>query len=103
MNRLLLQATVVERAAPRYTPAGIPALDVKLAHQSQVEHAGQPRQVALEIHATAIGEVARALERLAVGEDALFSGFLGRQRSGRGVMFHISSFEPVPVPHTSAP
>ncbi|MFM2054863.1 MAG: primosomal replication protein, partial [Pseudomonadota bacterium] len=55
------------------------------------------------IHATAIGEVARALERLAVGEDALFSGFLGRQRSGRGVMFHISSFEPVPVPHTSAP
>lgn len=102
MNRLQLQATLVERAAPRYTPAGLPALDVKLAHSSQVEHAGQPRQVALEIHATAIGEMASQLGRLAIGDSALFSGFLGRQRSGRGVMFHISSFESVPVPHTSA-
>ena len=55
MNQLVLQATVVERAALRHTPAGLPALDVRLAHASQVEHAGMPRQVALEIHATAIG------------------------------------------------
>ena len=101
MNQLVLQATVVERAALRHPPAGLPALDVRLAHASQVEHAGMPRQVALEIHATAIGETAGRLQQLQVGQEALFQGFLGKQRSGRGVMFHISSFQS--VPHTSAP
>jgi len=101
MNQLVLQASVVERAVLRHTPAGLPALDVRLAHASQVEHAGSPRQVALEIHATAIGEAAGRLQQLQIGQEALFRGFIGKQRSGRGVMFHISSFES--VPHTSAP
>ncbi|HEX6362976.1 MAG TPA: primosomal replication protein N, partial [Albitalea sp.] len=30
MNRLVLQAQLVERAAVRYTPAGLPALDLVL-------------------------------------------------------------------------
>jgi primosomal replication protein N len=32
MNRLVLQAQVLERKAMRYTPAGLPALDLRLAH-----------------------------------------------------------------------
>jgi primosomal replication protein N len=36
MNRLVLQAQLVERGALRYTPAGIPALDLNLKHESQV-------------------------------------------------------------------
>ena len=96
MNQLVLQASVVERAVLRHTPAGLPALDVRLAHASQVEHAGSPRQVALEIHATAIGEAAGRLQQLQIGQEALFRGFIGKQRSGRGVMFHISQLDTSP-------
>ena len=44
MNRLVLQAQLVERSAPRYTPAGLPALDLSLRHESTVSEDGQPRR-----------------------------------------------------------
>ncbi|MEY8688620.1 MAG: primosomal replication protein N [Leptothrix sp. (in: b-proteobacteria)] len=92
MNQVLLTAQLIERAAMRYTPAGLPALDVRLAHASQVDHAGQPRQISMEIHATAIGDIALELNRMEVGASAEFTGFLGKQRSGKGVMLHLSAF-----------
>lgn len=97
MNRVLLQAQVVERAALRYTPAGLPAVDVRLAHASQVEHAGQMRQISCEIHATAVGEVAGQLNQMAVGQTVDVVGFLGKQRNGRGVMLHITELSPHPA------
>lgn len=90
MNRVVLEARVVERAAMRWTPAGLPAIDVRLAHASQIEHAGQMRRVSCEIHATAVGELAREVGELAVGAAAIFTGFLGKQRNGRGAMLHIT-------------
>lgn len=89
MNQVLLTAQIVERAAMRYTPAGLPVVDVRLAHVSQVMQDGAPRQISFEMHAVAVGELARSLERRAVGSTAEFSGFLGKQRNGRGVMLHI--------------
>lgn len=94
MNEVQLSGQVVERGPLRYTPAGLPALDVRLAHTSRVEHEGEWRQVSLEIHATAMGDTARRLETMPVGDTALFSGFLGKQRNGRGVMLHIQRLEP---------
>jgi primosomal replication protein N len=97
MNRLALTAQIVERGAVRYTPAGLPALDVRLAHDSQVLQDSAPRRVFLEIHALAIGEeMVRRLESLAVGTTADFSGFLARQRNGRGVMLHINGIDATP-------
>ena len=55
MNRLVLAAQLVERGALRYTPAGLPALDLSLKHESEVSEDGQPRKVSLEIKAVAIG------------------------------------------------
>lgn len=98
MNRVLLQAQVVERAALRYTPAGLPAVDVRLAHASQVEHAGQLRQVSCEIHATAVADVALQLDRVAVGQSLDVTGFLGKQRNGRGVMLHITALTLLSAP-----
>jgi primosomal replication protein N len=94
VNRLVLNAQVVERKVLRYTPAGLPALDLRLAHASQVEQAGSARQVSFEMPAVAIGEVARSLEFVTVGATAEFTGFLAKQRSGRGVVFHIQSLSP---------
>ena len=75
----------------RYTPAGIPALDCRLAHASTVNEDGQPRQVTLEIKALAIGAITRPLGALALGSAGVFSGFLASARNGRGLWFHITS------------
>ena len=94
MNRVVLQAQVVERGPMRYTPAGLPALDLGLKHESPVSEAGQPRKVSLEMRAVGIGTVAERLGKLAVGDTAGFAGFLGPTRNGKGVLLHITEFEP---------
>jgi primosomal replication protein N len=94
MNRLVLSAQLVERGALRYTPAGLPALDLSLKHESEVSENGQPRKVSLEIKALAIGEVTAAMSSLALGSTGLFGGFLAALRNGRGMRFHITSVEP---------
>lgn len=98
MNRLLLSASLLERGAPRYTPAGLPALDLVLKHQSEVEQAGQPRKVSLEIKALAIGEITASLARMPLGSEARFGGFLAAARNGRGWLFHVTEVEPAPDP-----
>ncbi len=94
MNRLVLTAGLLERGARRYTPAGLPALDLVLAHQSQVEQDGQPRQVSMEIKALAIGAICGRIEALALGRAAIFAGFLATGRNGRGLLFHVTEVEP---------
>jgi primosomal replication protein N len=81
----------VERAAVRYTPAGLPALDLSLKHESQASENGQPRKVSLELRAVAIGEITRQAGQLAVGSQAQFAGFLAAARNGRGIVFHITA------------
>ena len=102
MNRLLLSARLVERQALRYTPAGLPALDLLLQHESEVVHEGQRRKVSVEMKARAIGEVVKAAAALAIGEHADFAGFVGAMRNGRGVVFHILELQAQPGPGGSA-
>jgi primosomal replication protein N len=90
MNRLVLSAQLVERGAVRYTPAGLPALDLMLKHESEVTQDGQPRKVSMEIRARAIGEITRRLLQLEIGSSLGFAGFLGSQRNGRGIVFHVT-------------
>jgi primosomal replication protein N len=104
MNRLVLAAQVVERSAMRYTPAGLPALDLKLKHESEVSEDGQPRKVSLEIRAVAIGAITKAANVLALGTPCTFAGFLGATRNGKGLVFHVNEVvldeaksEPEPV------
>jgi primosomal replication protein N len=94
MNRLVLAATLVERAAVRTTPAGLPALDLLLKHESEVSEDGLPRKVSLEIKAVAIGAVSRPAGAMALGSAATFAGFLGATRNGRGLVFHITAIAP---------
>ena len=89
-NRLILQARLLERGAVRYTPAGLPALDLGLRHESALTEAGQLRKVSVEIRAVAIGEVAHRVAMLEIGSDSGFAGFITAQRNGRGVVFHVT-------------
>jgi primosomal replication protein N len=99
VNRLVLSARVVERGALRYTPAGIPALDLALKHESEVSEDGSPRKVSLEIRALAIGEVTQAVAALALGASGSFGGFVAAARNGRGLRFHITEVGPDQAPH----
>ena len=90
----MLSATLVERGALRYTPAGLPALDLSLKHESQVTQDGQGRKVSVEIKARAIGaEITQRIGRLEMGSEHGFAGFLGSQRNGRGVVFHVTELD----------
>ena len=93
MNRLVLTAEVVERKALRYTPAGLPALDLSLKHESSVTQDGQTRQVSMEIKARGIGAITERLAKVEMGSSHGFAGFLGSQRNGRGIVFHVTELD----------
>jgi primosomal replication protein N len=77
----------------RYTPAGLPALDLSLKHESELTQDGQPRKVSVEIKARAIGEITQRVAALEIGSTHGFAGFLGSQRNGRGVVFHLTELD----------
>jgi primosomal replication protein N len=90
MNRLVLTAQLVERGAVRYTPAGLPAVDLSLKHESEVTQDGRPRKVSMEIRARGVGAITQRLLELDLGSTHGFAGFLGSQRNGRGIVFHVT-------------
>ena len=95
MNRVVLSAVLVERQALRYTPAGLPALNLGLKHESTLSEDGQPRKVSMELRAVAIGGITQPLGSMALGAGGLFGGFLASARNGRGLLLHITSVEPL--------
>jgi len=90
LNRLVLKASLAQRSALRYTPAGLPALDLQLQHESVVSHEGQARKVSLEMRALVIGSLVSEVSQLSLGTESTFSGFLAPARNGRGILFHIT-------------
>jgi primosomal replication protein N len=93
VNRTELKACIAEQAALRYTPAGLPALDLILEHASEVEEAGQMRKVQLKLRALAFGSLAERLVKQAVGSVWTFKGFLATPRQGKSVVLHIQEFQ----------
>jgi len=83
----------VERGALRFTPAGLPALDMSLRHESQVDQLGTARKVSIELRARAIGPLTEPLLKAELGVDHGFEGFLGTARNGRGIVFHVQHFD----------
>jgi primosomal replication protein N len=95
VNQLVLSARVAEAGALRYTPAGLPALDFRLEHESEVTEAGQPRRVAVAIRAVAFGGVAETLGKQAIGSSWKFTGFLATPRNGKHPVLHIQEFQEI--------
>lgn len=93
VNQLVLTACIVELDALRYTPAGLPALNMRLEHESEMQEAGQTRQVKATMKAVAFGAMAERLVKQAVGSAWKFSGFVATPRNGKHVVFHIQEFQ----------
>ena len=68
-------------------------IDVSLRHESEIAQAGAVRKVSVEIRGRAIGAITESLLAAELGTDHEFTGFLGAQRNGRGIVFHIQSIE----------
>ena len=92
MNQLELSARIAQAGPLRYTPAGMPALDFQLEHESEITEAGQARQVKAAVKAVAFGAVAETLGRQPIGSSWNFTGFLATPRNGKHPVFHIQSF-----------
>jgi primosomal replication protein N len=93
-NDLTLDARLSARGDLRFTPAGIPALDFELAHESLQIEANGERRVACELSAIAIGPLAKDLAAVAVGARLRCRGFLARRyRTGTSVALHVNAFE----------
>jgi len=91
-NSLELSAGIAEVEPMRYTPAGLPALNCRLEHESQVQEAGGVRTVKVAIKAVAFGSLAERLASQALGSQWQFKGFLANARQGKSVVFHIQDF-----------
>ncbi|AOY93595.1 primosomal replication protein N [Cupriavidus sp. USMAA2-4] len=91
MNQLRLSATLVEREALRYTPAGVPVVNCLLQHAGEVVEAQIPRQIEFAIAAMGIGPVGQRLERMPLGTLLDCEGFLARKhRNSKALVFHIT-------------
>jgi len=93
VNRVELIAQAVECTPLRFTPAGMPVLELTLAHESDVVEAGRSRRIELTIAAIAMGDLARMLERTSLGKRMKVTGFLAATRKGSSrLRLHIQAF-----------
>lgn len=93
-NLLVLSACIAAVEPLRYTPAGIPALNLQLNHKSEIIELGQIRQVKATLKAVAFGTLAERLVKQAIGSDWKFSGFVSSPRNGKYTVFYIQEFSP---------
>ena len=89
INQTILTACIAEVEPLRYTPAGLPALNLRLEHASEIQEAGQTRQVKAVLKSVAFGVMAERLVKQAIGSVWQFNGFLATPRNGKSVVFHI--------------
>lgn len=77
-----MRAAVLECLPLRYTPAGVPVVEMQLEHVSEVVEAGRPRRVEMTLAALAMGDLARMLAGTPMGTNLRIEGFLAPTRKG---------------------
>jgi primosomal replication protein N len=92
VNQFVLSACIAEANALRYTPAGVPALDLSSNTSPKSVEAGQTRQVKVAVKAVALGAMAETLGKRPIGSAGRFTGFLANPRNGKYAVFHIQAF-----------
>lgn len=93
MNRLAIRAVPIERAALRYTPAGVAVAEIGFRHEGAVTEAGSERALDFEFDAIALGPVASALNVEPLGQVLTLSGFIApRSRRSQRLIVHITEY-----------
>jgi primosomal replication protein N len=85
---------VMQLAALRYTPAGIPLLSFAVQHVSEQNEAGMQRRVECEVTAIAMGDLAVKSQGIKEGTAVKVSGFLAkRSLKSAQLVLHINQLE----------
>ena len=85
---------MLERAALRYSPAGVPVIEFRLAHTSEQEEAGNKRRVECEMPCLAMGSAALLLAGTRPGEGLRVGGFMAaKSLKNRGAVLHVTCIE----------
>ncbi len=90
MNRYQVTGTLQERQSLRYTPAGVPALDMQIEHPSE-DQSGHDATVNLS--GVAFGLVAQTLVSTPLGSKLKLDGFLRHSAKSKKLIVQIESFE----------
>jgi len=98
LNQVKLTARIAEASPLRYTPAGVPAINVVLEHESEIIEGGSTRQVKLTVRAVAFAALAVTTSRLELGKLHLMTGFLINARTSKSIVFHIQSIDQTAYP-----
>ena len=75
-NEVVIDGRLLKRGTLRHTPAGIPALNLMIGHQSIQIEAGGRREARCEVDAGVIGDLAVKLSTQKLNQPLQFSGFL---------------------------
>ena len=75
-NEVVIDGRLLKRGTLRHTPAGIPALNLMIGHQSIQIEAGGRREARCEVDAVVIGDLAVKLSTQKLNQPLQFSGFL---------------------------
>ncbi len=85
---------LAERGALRYTPAGVPVIEFRVAHVSEQTEAGQARRVECELPCLAIGATALLLKDAVPGCRMTVGGFLATKSLRRRTpVLHVTDIE----------
>lgn len=89
-----MSGCIVELERLRYTPAGVPALNFRLEHNSEQWEADQLRRVECELPAVVIGTQAHLLAASRPGERIRVQGFIAaRSLKSRQPVLHVTDIE----------
>jgi primosomal replication protein N len=95
-NEVVIDGRLLKRGTLRHTPAGIPAINLVIGHQSIQIEAGGRREARCEVDAVAIGELAVILSTQKLNQPLQFSGFLTRYSlKDRKLVLNVVKVEPV--------
>ncbi len=93
-NRTELTGRLLERGNLRYTPAGVPVIEFRIAHVSEQIEAGQTRRVECEIACVALGSIARIFGDTTPGIDLTANGFLAsRSLKQKTLVMHVTEIK----------
>ncbi len=93
-NRTELAGRLQERGILRYTPAGIPVIEFRVAHVSEQSEAATSRRVECELVCLALGPTALLLRCASPGTEFIVSGFLAaRSLKQKMPVLHVTAIE----------
>ena len=94
INQIRLSGRLIERGVLRYTPAGIPAIDFRIGHESEQVEAGVKRKVECDMTCVALGSEATRMAQWNPGGGISVTGFLAaKSLRNRSVILHVNTIE----------